>query len=128
MIILHIIGWEAFLAAYILVVLVGVAALRNLLLAHSAKVRVVALLLALGAFYPWDVRNPPFPISLFPEANAARMALVATGVAVDLLVSLSLWWSSQPDRRERASWGYFIGYIQSPFLLIYVLKPLTCKT
>jgi hypothetical protein len=102
------------LAAYVLVVLVGVAALRNLLLAHAAKVRLVALLLALGAFYPWDVRNPPFPISMFPEANAARMAFVSTGVTVDLLVSLSIWWSSQPDRRERASWGYFMGYHTLP--------------
>jgi hypothetical protein len=104
-------GWEAFLAAYILVVLVGIGALRKLLLAHSSKVRLVALLTALFAFYPWDVKKPPFPISFFPEANAARMAMVATGVTVDLLVSLSLWWSSQPDRRERASWGYFIGLL-----------------
>lgn len=104
-------GWEAFLAAYVIVVLVGVVSLRSVLLRHAAKVRLVALLLVLAAFYQWDVKNPPFPISFFPEANAARMAFVSTGVAVDLLVSLCVWWSSQPDRRERASWGLFIGLL-----------------
>jgi hypothetical protein len=114
------------LAMFMIVVLVGVASLRNLFLVHTSKVRLVALLVAISAFYPWDTRNPPFPVSLFPEANAARMAFVSTGVTVDLLVSMSLWWSSQPDRRERASWGYFIGYVPiscSPSLSLFPLPP-----
>jgi hypothetical protein len=109
-------GWEVFLGAYVLVVLIGAAFVRGFLLRHNALVRVPALLLALGAFYPWNVANPPFPVSFFPEAVAARMAFVATGVAVDLLASLAVWWSSQPDRRERASWGYLIGLIA--FLIV----------
>lgn len=104
-------GWEAFLAAYLLVMLVGLGFLRRLLQQHAALIRSLALLLALAAFYPWNTFNPPYPISLFPEANAARMVFVSLGVSVNLLVLLSLWWSSQPDRRERSSWGFLIGLI-----------------
>lgn len=104
-------GWEGFLAAYVLVILVGLGPLRRALSNNSSLFRCLFLLLSLGAFYPWAPLSPPFPLSLFPEANAARMTFVSLGVTLDLLVSFSVWWSSLPDRRDRSAWGYFFGWV-----------------